>query len=83
MFLMFAPALLLGGTPQRVMAAAALLTGPIAASQYVNSERAEIHEWASIWSFFSVAQVRRVMALHCCAVPCRAVQLANGMALPL
>jgi hypothetical protein len=47
---MFAPALILGGTPQRVLAAATLLTGPLAASQLVErNERAQMFEWASIW----------------------------------
>lgn len=50
LFLMFAPALILGGTPQRVLAAATLLTGPLAASQLVErNERAQMFEWASIW----------------------------------
>ncbi len=50
LFLMFAPAIVLGGTPQRVLAMATLLTGPLAASQLIGrNEREQMFEWASIW----------------------------------
>jgi hypothetical protein len=50
MFLMFGPAIVLGGTPQRVVAITALLTGPLAASSILGgSERAHLFEWAAVW----------------------------------
>lgn len=50
MFLMFAPALVLGGTPQRVSALISMLTGPLAATQLLgNNERVQLLEWAPIW----------------------------------
>lgn len=50
MFLMFGPALVLGGMPQRVSALVTLLTGPIAAARIIgNSERVQLYEWAPIW----------------------------------
>lgn len=50
MFLMFGPALVLGGTPQRVSALATLLTGPLAATRLIgNNDRVQLYEWAPIW----------------------------------
>jgi len=49
LFLMFAPALVMGGTPQRIMALAALITGPVAASQLIDGDRPRLYEWASSW----------------------------------
>lgn len=49
MALMHGPSLVLGGTPQRVMAVLALLTGPVSASQLVDGERGFLYEWAAIW----------------------------------
>jgi hypothetical protein len=50
MFLMFAPALVLGGTPQRVSALISMLTGPLAATHLLgNNERMQLYEWGPIW----------------------------------
>lgn len=50
MFLMFGPALVLGGTPQRVSALVTLLTGPLAATRLIgNNDRVQLYEWAPIW----------------------------------
>jgi hypothetical protein len=50
MFLMFVPALVLGGTPQRVSALITMLTGPLAATQLLgNNERMQLYEWEPVW----------------------------------
>jgi hypothetical protein len=48
--MLFVPALLLGGAPQRLLSLTALVAGPLATDRLVvGDERARQYEWASMW----------------------------------